>query len=284
MQIIDGNQIALEITQKIARDIFDNALDNRPGLAIILAGDREDSALYVDIKQARAKEVGIDTHLYKIEKRETTEDIMKLIKHLNQDEEVDGILVQLPLPEKYDTDKIISAIDPIKDVDCFHPDNLKKLDNYRRQKPNILSPVYATVMEVLTRISFNVTNKKSIIVANSEIFGNNLKKILKAEGSDVEVIFPDDKNLRKKIRTADLLVTAVGKRNLITGSMIKPNAVVIDVGIIKENGRIYGDVDFEEVKEMTLAITPVPGGVGPITVAKVLENVRKLSKSRKAQN
>ena len=178
MQIIDGNQIALEITQKIARDIFDNALDNRPGLAIILAGDREDSALYVDIKQARAKEVGIDTHLYKIEKRETTEDIMKLIKHLNQDEEVDGILVQLPLPEKYDTDKIISAIDPIKDVDCFHPDNLKKLDNYRRQKPNILSPVYATVMEVLTRISFNVTNKKSIIVANSEIFGNNLKKIL----------------------------------------------------------------------------------------------------------
>jgi methylenetetrahydrofolate dehydrogenase (NADP+)/methenyltetrahydrofolate cyclohydrolase len=280
MQLIDGNQIALEITQKIARDIFDNALDDRPGLAIILAGDREDSALYVDIKQVRAKEVGIDTHLYKIEKGETTEDIIELIKHLNQDEEVDGILVQLPLPEKYNTDKIISTIDPTKDVDCFHPNNLKKLDDYEKQKPEILSPVYATVLEVLTRMSFDITNKKSIIVANSEIFGNSLKKILKAEGSDVEVVFSDDENLGKKIKTADLLITAVGKRNLITGHMIKPNAVVIDVGIVKENGRIYGDVDFEEVKEMVLAITPVPGGVGPITVAKVLENTWKLAKNK----
>ncbi len=278
MQIIDGQQIALEITQKIARDIFDNALDNRPGLAIILAGEREDSALYVDIKQQRAKEVGIDTHLYKMEEGEGTDEVIELIKHLNQDSEIDGILVQLPLPEKFDTDKIISTIDPKKDVDCFHPENVKKIAEYKNDKTVLLSPVYATVMLMLEKIYFDLAGRRVVLVVNSKIFGEGLKKLLTNEGADVKMVFGNDKNLAKEVKQADLLITAVGKRNLITAEMIKPNAVVIDVGITKEDGRVYGDVDFEEAKEMTQAITPVPGGVGPVTVAKVLENTWRLAK------
>ncbi len=278
MQIIDGQQIALEITQKIARDIFDNALDNRPGLAIILAGEREDSALYVDIKQQRAKEVGIDTHLYKMEEGEGTEEVIELIQHLNQDPEVDGILVQLPLPEKFDTDKIIATIDPKKDVDCFHPENVKKVAEYKNDKTVLLSPVYATVMLMLDKVNFDSYGRQVVLVVNSKIFGEGLKTLLTNEGADVKIVFGDDSNLAEEVKKADLLITAVGKRNLITAEMIKPNAVVIDVGITKEDGRVYGDVDFEEAKEMTRAITPVPGGVGPVTVAKVLENTWRLSK------
>ena len=280
MQIINGQQIALEITQKIARDIFDNALDNRPGLAIILAGEREDSALYVDIKQQRAKEVGIDTHLYKMEEGEGTEELVELIKHLNQDPEIDGILVQLPLPEKFDTDKIISTIEPKKDVDCFHPENIKKIAEYKNDHSILLSPVYATVMLMLEKIYFDLAGRRVVLVVNSKIFGEGLKTLLTNEGADVKMIFGDDENLTEEVRQADLLITAVGKRNLITAEMIKPNAVVIDVGITKEGGRVYGDVDFEEAKEMTQAITPVPGGVGPVTVAKVLENTWRLAKKK----
>ena len=281
MQIIDGQQIALEITQKIARDIFDNALDNRPGLAIILAGEREDSALYVDIKQQRAKEVGIDTHLYKMEEGEGTNEVVELIKHLNQDPEIDGILVQLPLPEKFDTDKIIATIDSQKDVDCFHPENIKKIAEYKNDHSVLLSPVYATVLLMLEKVHFELVDKKVVLVVNSEIFGNGLKTLLTNEGASVKIIFGTDKALAEIVKTADLLITAVGKRNLITAEMIKPNAVVIDIGITKEDGQVYGDVDFEEAKEMTRAITPVPGGVGPITVAKVLENTWQLAKEKR---
>ncbi len=279
MIIIDGQHIALKITQRVAREIFENnkKSSSRPGLAIILAGNKEDSEIYVNIKQERAREVGIDTHLYRIAEQENTEDIIELIKHLNEDKEVSGILVQLPLPKKYNTDKIISTISSDKDVDCFHPGNIEKLDNYKKQKPFILSPVYATVLEMLESVYFDLDNTVSVVVANSEVFGGGLQKVLEAEGSEAEVVFTDDKLFKEKIKKADLLVTAVGKRNLITADMIKPGAVIIDVGITKEDGKIYGDVDFEEAKEMASAITPVPGGVGPVTVAKVLENTWKLS-------
>ena len=284
MLVIDGQQIALRITQRVAREIFENSkkTDSRPSLAIILAGDRKDSEIYVDIKQATAGEMGIDTHLYKINKQEDTGDIVKLIEHLNNDNEVDGILVQLPLPKRYDTDKIISTMSPEKDVDCFHPENVKKLDKYKERKPSVLSPVYATVLEMTNSVSFDLKDSISVVVANSDIFGGGLQKVLEAEGSKSEVVFINDALFKEKIKKADLLVTAVGKRNIITADMIKPNAVVIDVGITKEDGKIYGDVDFDEVKEMTLAITPVPGGVGPVVVAKALENTWELNKKRRS--
>jgi methylenetetrahydrofolate dehydrogenase (NADP+)/methenyltetrahydrofolate cyclohydrolase len=280
MQIIDGQHIALKITQRVAREIFENnkKTNTRPSLAIILAGNREDSEIYVNIKQETAKEMGIDTHLYRISEQEDTKDVVELMEHLNKDKEVDGILVQLPLPKKYDTDKIIATMNPGKDVDCFHPDNVKRLNNYKNEKLFILSPVYATVLEMLSSIYFDLENSISVVVANSEVFGGGLQKVLEAEGSKSEVVFINDKLFKEKIKKADVLVTAVGKRNLITADMIKPGAVVIDVGITKEDGKIYGDVDFEEVKEMTSAITPVPGGVGPVVVAKVLENTWRLAR------
>jgi methylenetetrahydrofolate dehydrogenase (NADP+)/methenyltetrahydrofolate cyclohydrolase len=284
MIIIDGQHIALKIVQKVAREIFEDnkKTGSRPGLAIILAGNREDSKIYVDIKQETAKEMGIDTHLYEITEQENTKEVIELIEHLNRDEEVDGILVQLPLPKKYDTDKIIATINLDKDVDCFHPDNVKKLDKYKEKKPSILSPVYATVLEMLESIYFNLEGTVSMVVVNSEVFGGGLQKVLEAEGARAEIVFVDDELFKEKIKKADLLVTAVGERNLITADMIKPGAVVIDVGITKEDGKIYGDVDFEEVKEMVSAITPVPGGVGPVVVAKALENTWKLAQKNNA--
>ena len=287
MQIIDGNLLALEITQKIARDVFDNFGNRRPGLAIILAGDREDSALYVDIKQQRAKEVGVDTHLYKIEDRETTDDILTLIDYLNRDSEIDGILVQLPLPKKYNTEKIIKAIDPRKDVDFFHPVNRQKIIQATTvaEEPEILPPVYGAIFFILEKIGFIFPQQTAVLVANSPIFADGLRKMLERRGMKVDIVSADDKDLAAKTKEADLLVSAVGRPRLIKAEMIKPNATVIDVGISREtDGRVVGDVDFEEAKEMTAAITPVPGGIGPLTVAKVLENTWRLARGFHSKN
>lgn len=282
MQIIDGNLLALEITQKIAKDVFDNFRDQRPGLAIILAGDRPDSALYVDIKQQRAKEVGIDTHLYKIKKQETNKDILDLIDYLNRDLEIDGILVQLPLPKKYNTDKIIRAISPEKDVDGFHPINREKIIQAKTisEEPKIIPPVYAAIFFILKKIGFNFSEKQAVLVVNSPIFAEGIVRMLERRGMRVVVVSADDEDLGSKIAEADLLISAIGRSRLIKAEMIKPNATVIDVGINRESdGNVVGDVDFEEAKEMAAAITPVPGGIGPLTVAKVLENTWRLAKS-----
>ncbi len=281
MQIIDGQQLATEINQRTAREIFNQSPEQRPGLAIILAGQRPDSELYVKLKEQKAKEVGIDTHLYKIKNKETTDDILELIKFLNQDPEINGILIQLPLPDKYDTDKIISAIAPQKDVDCFHPTNVQKLRTYQPEKEMILPPVYGAVLLILEKIYFIPTGQQALVLANSDLFGQGLKDILETKEIKVSVAKPSDKDLKNKIKQADLLITALGKKHFIKGDMIKPNAVVIDIGIVREGGKVYGDVDFAEAKEMSSAITPVPGGIGPLTIAKVLENTWRLTKQQR---
>ena len=284
-QIINGKKLAEKIKDGIVKEILklnDNKPDclNRPNLAIILIGDREDSKLYVKLKERQAREVGIDTHIYRCPSNIPEKEIIETINCLNKDKLIDAILIQLPLPEGFDTDKIIKAIDPKKDVDRFHPDNQKILISSCDAK-NILPPVHGTVLEMLKSINCDLTDKQACLVVNSDIFGKSLAKVLECRGAKVKIAKADDKNLKEKTEKADLLITAVGQSKLIKKEMVKKDAVVIDVGIIKVKEKICGDVDFENVKKVASFITPVPGGVGPMTIAILFKNTLELYKKKK---
>jgi methylenetetrahydrofolate dehydrogenase (NADP+)/methenyltetrahydrofolate cyclohydrolase len=186
---------------------------------------------------------------------------------------VDAILVQLPLPSGMDTDKVIKAVSPAKDIDGFHLENLRT--------GLITPPVFGAVEEILKSIKFKTENKKICIISNSEIFGDNLKKFLTNKKGGVEVCRVDDKNLINKTKNADILITAVGKPKFIKKEMIKTGAVIIDIGITKVENKFCGDVDFEDVKNKAGYITPVPGGVGPLTIAMALRNTLEVFKKNK---
>lgn len=278
MQIIDGKKLAEKIKDDIVKEIV--KLGQRPNLAIILIGQREDSALYVSLKERGAKKVGIDTHLYKCPENIFEKEILEMIECLNNDETIDAILIQLPLPENFNTDKIIKAIAPGKDVDGFHPENLKKLlascDSLA-----LMPPVFGVVLEILKSINCDLENKKVCIAANSDIFGKSLAKVLECSGAKVQTTRGDGEDLKEKTSQADILITALGKPEFIKKDFIKKDAVVIDVGITKTKNGVKGDVDFEDVKNAVGHITPVPGGVGPMTIAMAFRNTMELFKKSK---
>lgn len=251
----------------------------RPNLAIILVGNREDSALYVSLKEKEAKKVGIDTHIYKCPEDITEPEILEMIDYLNQDDLIDGILIQLPLPKALDTDRIIAAIDPGKDVDGFHPDNLKLLSEHC-VRGGLLPPVFEVVLEMLESIGCGLEGKKVAVLANSEIFGVSLVRVLECKGARAEAVYGNDKDLRKVTSESDILISAVGKPKFIKKDMIKKDAVIIDIGISKEKGAVCGDADFEDLEKKAGFITPVPGGVGPVTIAMTFRNTLKLFKKR----
>ena len=247
-KIIDGRAIAERTKDKIAREIYSfNGL--RPNLAIILIGEREDSKLYVSLKERESKKVGIDTHLYTFDGSASEETILEAIDFLNKDELVDGILVQLPLPEGMNTDKIISAINPNKDVDGFHP----KHPNY------VVSPVFAAVIACLEEIKLVGVNKKACLLYHSDVFGRGLEEIITSRGFTIVK--------SENIKEADLIVTALGNPLSLKKEMVKQDAAIIDIGIAKVDGHIHGDADFTDLQETTAFITPVPGGIGPMTIA-----------------
>jgi len=285
MKIIDGKKLAEKIKDQIVKDIIKLNHGHaelplvRPNLAIILIGEREDSRIYVSRKEKAAKEVGVDTHLYKASEEISEGELLEMIKCLNEDDLIDGILVQLPLPEKIDTDTVILSVDPVKDVDGFQPDNLEKLLT-NCDFEGLMPPVFATVLEMLKSIKYAVKDKQVCIISNSDIFGKSLAHILKCRGAKAEVLGPEDKDLAKKTVKADVLISAVGKPHFIKKEMIKDQAVIIDIGITKENDKVSGDVDFDDVKEKASYITPVPGGVGPMTIALALKNTLEIYKKR----
>ena len=285
-KIINGKALAEKIKDNIVKEIIKlnhgkpELINKRPNLAIILIGKREDSELYVNLKEQQAKKVGIDTHLYKCPENISEQEILDIIDHLNKDKTIDAILVQLPLPKEFNADAIIRAIDPAKDVDGFHPDNLKllfKTCNHQKIAP----PVFATVLEMLDSINYEIKNKRVCIIANFDIFGKSLAHILKCKGAKTKAIRADDKNLTSKTVQADILITAIGKPRFIKKDMIKKNAVIIDIGITTEGKKVFGDVDFEDVKDKVSYITPVPGGVGPMTIAMALRNTLELYKFKR---
>lgn len=262
VEIIDGRKIASKIKDEIAAQIY-NFKGLRPSLAIILVGSREDSELYVSLKEKEGVRVGVDTHLYKLPENTSEQELLEVVDFLNNDASVDGILIQLPLPENLDTDKIISALDPKKDVDGFHPEH----PDY------ILSPVLSAINACLDETKLNFTNKTACVFYNSEVFGLAAQTILAKKGLTVLPLDQADK--------ADVLVSALGSPKVVTKETIKDKVILIDIGTTKVDGHVLGDIDFEDVKEKASFITPVPGGIGPLTIAFLFKNVLEIYKRKK---
>lgn len=258
---IDGKKIASDIKSDIATNIY-KLKGMRPNLAIILVGEREDSKLYVYLKEREAVLVGIDTHTYKLAENISEEELIKVIEFLNADVTVDGILVQLPLPAHLNADKVIASLDPNKDVDGFHPDH----PDY------VISPVLASIKACLREINFSAKGKSACVFYNSEVFGSAAQTILAKEGF---ILLPVDKS-----ESADVLVSALGAPLSVTAKVIKNKAVLIDIGTTKVEGRVLGDIDYDSVKEKAAYITPVPGGIGPMTIAFLFKNVFEIFKRR----
>jgi len=280
VKIIDGSILAEKIKDKITQEIY--ALKGpRPNLAIILIGERADSQLYVGLKEKEAKKVGIDTYLYKCPQSITEQELLKIIKCLNDDETIDAILVQLPLPKNLATatDAIIKAINPTKDVDGFHPVNLAKLAK-GCSADAVMPPVFAVVLEMLDSINCLLKDKKICLMVNSDIFGNNLANVLQCRGAQVDIATVNDSDLISKTVSADILITAVGQPRFIKKEMIKQDAIIIDVGISQQDSKVIGDVDFVDAKDKASFITPVPGGVGPLTIAMAFKNTLEIYKRR----
>jgi len=292
--IIDGRALAEKIKDGIVREICElnkvsqpdkhmpRLPERRPNLAIILVGEREDSILYVNLKEQEAKKVGIDTHIYRCAANIPEQEIFGIVDYLNKDNLIDAILIQLPLPDGFDTDGIIAAIDPAKDVDRFHPRNLEvlfKTCNHVQAMP----PVFGAILEILKSINCELNGKAACIIANSEIFGRSLAKVLECLGAKAETAGADDENLAARTARADVLITAVGRPGFVRKEMIKKDAVIIDIGITKKGKKVLGDVDFDDVEDMAGYITPVPGGVGPITIAMLFRNTLELYKRRREQ-
>jgi len=281
-KIIDGKILAEKIKDQIVKEILSfnrGSSLTRPNLAIILIGERPDSELYVSLKEREARKVGIDTHLYRCAENTSEREILEMIKCLNEDKTIDAILVQLPLPEGIDTDTIILALDPQKDVDGFHPDNLEKLLS-SCESPGLMPPVFAVVLEILKSIDYEIKNKQVAIISNSEIFGHTIAHVLKCRGAKTEAVKANDKNLAERTSWADVLITAAGQSKFIKKNMVKKGAVVIDIGITKQGDKIVGDADFDDVKDKAGYITPVPGGVGPMTIAMAFKNTLEIYKRR----
>ncbi len=289
--ILDGKKLALKIKTGLNRQIQKTGL--RPGLASILVGNNPAPALYISIKEREAKLIGIYFLKFQISPLDSTQNgdftprlnsergfqnkveikIINIIKRLNRNPKIHGILVQLPLPKGFNTQKIINTIDPRKDVDGFHPENVRLLMN---GKPRFISPPHGAIL-VLIKVAWNVKHEagsKAVVFANSKIFAEPLKQLLEKRGIKTQILY------NKKItnyglraaKKADIIITAKGKPRFITTHMVKRGAIVIDVGTNRFKDKLVGDVDFESVASRASAITPVPGGVGPMTVAMLLKN------------
>ena len=251
-----------------------------PGLAVILVGEDPASKVYVANKKKACEYIGINSFEYKLPEETTEEEVIELINKLNNDNTVSGILCQLPVPKHINEEAIINAIDPKKDVDAFHPINVGKImtGNY-----DFVPCTPAGVMELIKESGIDVTGKECVVVGRSNIVGKPMSMLLLHQNGTVTVCHSKTKDLKAKTKSADILVAAVGIPNFITGDMIKEGAVVIDVGINRIAPKtLVGDVEFDTAKEVAGAITPVPGGVGPMTIAMLMKNTLKAAEVNKA--
>lgn len=271
-KIIDGKAIAAELKQdlKKATDVRLAAGKRRPGLAVVLIGGDPASRVYVGSKRRSCKEIGFKSDAYDLPETTTEDELLKLIDQLNNDNEIDGILVQLPLPDHINTENVIERIAPDKDVDGFHPYNMGRLV---QRNPQHRPCTPKGIMTMLQKSAIDLGGLEAVIVGVSNIVGRPMALELLLAACTTTSCHRMTKDLEFHVRRADLLVVAVGKANFIPGEWIKAGAIIIDVGINRlEDGSLCGDVDFEGAKQKAAWITPVPGGVGPMTVAALLEN------------
>lgn len=275
-QIIDGKKLAATIKQSIAAEIAHRK--RPPGLAVILVGDDHASQIYVRNKRQACDEVGMKSFFHALPKTTTEDELLALITSLNHNHEVDGILLQLPLPDSMDSEKILECISPEKDVDGFHPYNLGRL---AQRRPLLRPCTPHGVMMLLDHIQQPYKNKHAVIVGASNIVGRPMALELLLAGCTITVCHRFTQDLSLYVKQADILVSAVGKPGLIKGEWVKAGATVIDVGISRlTDGSLMGDIEFAAAKERAAWITPVPGGVGPMTVAMLLKNTLIAAKHR----
>lgn len=277
MNIIDGKAVSAAVKEQIKTEC--EALKKQgvtPGLAVIIVGEDPASQVYVRNKERACEECGFYSEKYALPENTTQDELNALVDRLNEDKNINGILCQLPLPKHLDESEIINRINPIKDVDAFHPVNVGAimLGEY-----NFLPCTPAGVMELIKSTGVEIKGKKAVIIGRSNIVGKPMAMLLLHADATVEITHSKTVNLPEVTKTADILVAAIGRAKFVTADMVKDGAVVIDVGINRnEDGKLCGDVDFENVKEKCSYITPVPGGVGPMTISMLMRNTLTAAK------
>lgn len=270
-KIIDGKKISTELKEELKREVAEWKKKGREAaLAVIQVGNDPASSVYVRNKKRACEYIGIGSLNYELPEETTEAELLKLIAELNAKKEVSGILVQLPLPKHMDEDKVIHAIDPAKDVDGFHPQNVGALVIGQK---GFVSCTPAGIIELLKRSGVEIDGKHCVVVGRSNIVGKPMALLMLRENATVTLTHSHTKNLKEICKQADILIVAIGKNRFITADYVKEGAVVIDVGIHRdENNKLSGDVKFDEVEPLASAITPVPGGVGPMTIAMLMNN------------
>ena len=271
MILIDGKKIAAELREELKKEVSDlkSKTNKVPGLTVILIGDMAPSQIYVRMKEKAANEVGLKSEIIKYPNSIEEKAVLQKIDELNKDESVSGILVQLPLPRHIDKQKVIEAILPSKDVDGFHPMNVGNLSSgYESSVP--CTPLGCYLL--IKKIEPNLNGKKAVVVGRSNLNGKPMTQLLLKENCTVTITHSKTKDLKGECLKGDIIVAAVGIPELVKGDWVKKDAIVIDVGINKTDKGIVGDVAFDEVSKVAKALTPVPGGVGPMTIACLLKN------------
>lgn len=274
-QLIDGKGLALRVQQELAAEVqaFQQSSSVEPHLAAVLVGDDPASAVYVRNKQKACERVGMRSTLHKLSGTTTQAELLDLVSRLNEDASVHGILVQVPLPDQIDETTILDAVAPLKDVDCFHPENVGLMVQGR---PRYLPCTPAGCQRLIAEAGVETSGAHAVVVGRSEIVGKPMAMMLVQKGAvanaTVTVAHSRTRDLKEITRQADILIAAIGRPKFITADMIKPGACVIDVGINRVDQKLVGDVDFEGAVTVAGSITPVPGGVGPMTIAMLLQN------------
>ncbi|MCE5141547.1 bifunctional methylenetetrahydrofolate dehydrogenase/methenyltetrahydrofolate cyclohydrolase FolD [Staphylococcus aureus] len=279
-KILDGKQIAKDYRQGLQSQV--EALKEKgftPKLSVILVGNDGASQSYVRSKKKAAKKIGMISEIVHLEETATEEEVLNELNRLNNDDSVSGILVQVPLPKQVSEQKILEAINPDKDVDGFHPINIGKL--YIDEQTFVpCTPL--GIMEILKHADIDLEGKNAVVIGRSHIVGQPVSKLLLQKNASVTILHSRSKDMASYLKDADVIVSAVGKPGLVTKDVVKEGAVIIDVGNTPdENGKLKGDVDYDAVKEIAGAITPVPGGVGPLTITMVLNNTLLAEKMRR---
>jgi methylenetetrahydrofolate dehydrogenase (NADP+) / methenyltetrahydrofolate cyclohydrolase len=266
-EIIDGKAISTEVREEIKKQV--GSMNTKPGLAVIRVGDDPASVVYVNMKERACSEVGFYSEKYELKEDVEEKELLKLIGKLNKNKKIHGILVQLPLPGHINEENVLEAVAVNKDVDGFNPTNYGKLlagNSY------LVPATPKGVIRLLDIMNYDVDGKDAVVIGRSNIVGKPVAMLLLQKNATVTICHSKTKDLVTVCKKADILVSAVGRPGLVTGEMVKKGAVVIDVGITRKNGKLYGDVDFDTVKNVAGWVTPVPGGVGPMTIAMLLEN------------
>ncbi|HAA7066850.1 TPA_asm: bifunctional methylenetetrahydrofolate dehydrogenase/methenyltetrahydrofolate cyclohydrolase [Listeria monocytogenes] len=276
-EIIDGKKLAKEIQEKVTREVAELVKEGKqPGLAVVLVGDNQASRTYVRNKQKRTEEAGMKSVLIELPENVTEEKLLSVVEELNEDKTIHGILVQLPLPEHISEEKIIDTISFDKDVDGFHPVNV---GNLFIGKDSFVPCTPAGIIELIKSTGTQIEGKRAVVIGRSNIVGKPVAQLLLNENATVTIAHSRTKDLPQVAKEADILVVATGLAKFVKKDYIKPGAIVIDVGMDRdENNKLCGDVDFDDVVQEVGFITPVPGGVGPMTITMLLANTLKAAK------